>query len=67
MPLKEKFNVIHGSSRHRRHDSTLRATGGTPGFNQEAEAGASSGCGSEPFLSFLWLGQGKQIRNVWFE
>lgn len=38
MPLLEKFNVVHNSSRNKRHATPLRASGGIPALGYEAQA-----------------------------
>lgn len=53
--MKEKFNITHSSptKKKKKQDSPHRATGGIPGFGQEAEAGRSDSFSLEPFLGFL--------------
>lgn len=51
--LKDKFNVIYISPTNKTHVSPHRAIGRTPGFGQEAEAGASNSFRLESLLGFL--------------
>lgn len=62
MPLKEKFNVSHSSSRN-------EAIRGNPRFGQKVEK-ARGTRRPEPSLGFLQGKQGragKQLRTDWFE
>lgn len=64
MPLKEKFNVTHSSSRNERFSTPRRATGGSTSVSKEAERSE----GKALAIDSTWVslgskaGQGQQLR-----